>query len=187
MSEHLRYGRGFKAAREGALFGLIHASCCYSHLSSPWWPRFVFSALKLRHRIESASSTLTDVKCMCTCVLASLSRRKVFRWHQKDSSCELLKLWCWCASNTRYQMFGSRQASAGYPDKQRRLYLHEPDTSLRFSGEQKKTILCIYNWGGGKSKGRKVKWCIWAGFCQTIGDLEQKMRVVFEYNYRFIH
>lgn len=76
-------------------------------------------------------------------------------------------------------MFVSRQASAGYPDKQKRLHLHEPDTSLRFSGEQKKTILCISNWGGGKSKGRKVKWCIWAGFCQTIGDLEQKNEGLF--------
>lgn len=42
-------------------------------------------------------------------------------------------------------MFGSRQASLGYTDKQRRLYLREPDMSQRFSGEQKKTTWCIYN------------------------------------------
>lgn len=51
---------------EGLLFGLIHASCYYSHLSLLWWPQFVFSPVMLHRSIESA---LTDIKYTCTCVL----------------------------------------------------------------------------------------------------------------------
>lgn len=45
-----------KQRADSILFGLIHASCYDSHLSSTWWPRFVFGLTVLRSRTKSALS-----------------------------------------------------------------------------------------------------------------------------------
>lgn len=54
---------------DSILFGLVHAGCYDNHLSSTWWPRFVFGLTVLHSRTESAlSKKSTDIKYTSACV-----------------------------------------------------------------------------------------------------------------------